>query len=447
MSLENSTIAALATASGVASISIVRVSGTDAYAIAQKMLNKPLKPRYATLSFINDSSGDAIDQAIVIYFQSPNSFTGEDIVEFQCHGGMAVAQAVLETTLHFGAQLAKPGEFSKRAFLNGKIDISKAEAIAKLIESKSQDAAKILTSQLKGELQQFVDDSKQMLLKALAYSEVSIDYADEDLPSDLKQNLYLQLQDLSRHFQNIVASSNRRKGLIEGFKVCIIGKPNVGKSSLLNTLLSYNRAIVSDIAGTTRDTIEEQVYIGTHLVRIVDTAGIRDSKQSIEKIGIEKSLEAINQSDIIVALFDGSQPLQEDDHKILNLLQNSDKPKYVAINKSDLDQKIELQALQEFNPISISTQQNCDALLDPIKKHLDKMGLDEEIMLTSSRQIAAVTSAQKEIKNALEPLQNEELELFSYHLVSATQHLSAITDPYDSEEVLDKMFGEFCLGK
>jgi tRNA modification GTPase len=448
MTSKNSTIAALATASGVASIAIVRLSGEDALQIACTITKKnTFTPRYATLATLYNQNGDAIDQAIVIFFKAPHSFTGEDIVEFQCHGGSVVAQAVLESVLSAGAILATPGEYSKRAFLNGKIDLSKAEAIAKLIESKSQDAAKILTKQLKGELLRFVDSTRDKLLKALAYSEVSIDYADEDLPDDIKQNLLKQLQELCIDIQNLVSSSRRRKGLIEGFKIAIVGRPNVGKSSLLNAMLSYNRAIVSDIAGTTRDTIEEHLQIGTHLVRIVDTAGIRESKEVIEQIGIEKSLEAINECDIIIALFDASEVLQNDDYTILRLLQNSDKRIFYVHNKCDLQKKIELQPFEAFELIEISAHQNYDKLIQCLQAHLDSIGLDEELMLTSARQIDAVEKAKDAIDDAIVPLKNEELELFSYHLLEAVEHISSISKPFNSEEVLSKMFGEFCLGK
>ncbi|MGM0622905.1 MAG: tRNA uridine-5-carboxymethylaminomethyl(34) synthesis GTPase MnmE [Campylobacterota bacterium] len=448
MTSKNSTICAIATASGVASIAIVRLSGDKAVAIAQKICKKDtFTPRYAHLHTLYDYNDNAIDQAIVIYFQAPFSFSGEDIVEFQCHGGMVVAQAVLQATRDYGATLAAPGEFSKRAFLNGKIDLTKAEAIAKLIESKSQDAAKILTRQLKGELKTFIDDAREKLLSALAYSEVSIDYAEEELPADLLHNLERQLEQLIQTIEKIVASSNRRKGLIEGFKISIIGKPNVGKSSLLNAMLSFNRAIVSDIAGTTRDTIEEHLQVGTHLVKVVDTAGIRDSKETIEKIGIEKSLQAIEQSDIVIALFDGSREFENEDAHILKLLQQTDIHKIVAINKSDLPAQLKRSKLQAFDPLFISTKNSFEPLIDALQQHLDDIGLDEEIMLTSNRQIDAVQKAKEQINAALPPLQSQELELFSYHLLEAVTHLSSISKPYNSEEILDKMFSEFCLGK
>ena len=270
----HNSIAAIATAHGVSSISIIRVSGDAALEIAHKISHlENITPRHAHLTSLYNFNNELIDHAIMIYFAAPHSFTGEEIVEFQCHGGMIVAQEILDTITSYGVRLAEPGEFSKRAFLNGKIDLTEAEAISKLIEAKSVDAAKILAKQMKGELKTFVDESRDALLRSLAYSEVMIDYAEEDIPDDIMSSICTQLDALTDQIEQIVEASHRRRGLIEGFKVAIVGKPNVGKSSLLNALLSYDRAIVSDIAGTTRDTIEEQVRIGSHIIRLVDTAG------------------------------------------------------------------------------------------------------------------------------------------------------------------------------
>ncbi|MBN2824553.1 MAG: tRNA uridine-5-carboxymethylaminomethyl(34) synthesis GTPase MnmE [Campylobacterales bacterium] len=443
------TIAAIATASGVASISIIRLSGQEALEIAKNIAKKEhFVPRQATLTYLYNPTQKLIDQAIIIYFQAPFSFTGEDIVEFQCHGGLVIAAEVLETALFHGARLALPGEFSKRAFLNGKIDLTKAEAIAKLIETKSLDGAKILARQLKGELKNFIDDVRTMLLSAIAHSEVMIDYADEDIPKDIVANLATKLSNLSDTMEHILEVSHRRKGLIEGFKVAIIGKPNVGKSSLLNALLSFERAIVSDIAGTTRDTIEEQIKIGTHIIRLVDTAGIRQTHDDIEKIGVSRSLSSLKDSDIVIALFDGSNKLDSEDEKIIELLNQLENTHLiVAINKSDLIQKIDTHKLQSFEPIAISTVGDFKILTTKLLEILNSIGQGDELMLISTRQIDAITQAKTEIDNAQEPLQNEELEFFSYHLQNAITSISSISQPYNSQEILDTMFGEFCLGK
>ncbi len=443
------TIVAIATASGISSISIIRLSGDKSLEIAKKITqNLDIQPRIAHLASLYNHENILIDQAIVLYFKNPKSFTGEDIVEFQCHGGQIVAQEILETTLAYGADLAQPGEFSKRAFLNGKIDLTKAEAIAKLIEAKSVDAAKILAKQLKGDLKAFIDKSREAMLRATAYSEVMIDYAEEDMPHDILENIVRQLDDLTEQIEKIVDSSHRRKGLIEGFRVAIIGKPNVGKSSLLNGLLSYERAIVSEIAGTTRDTIEEQVRIGTHIIRLIDTAGIREAQDVVEKIGVERSLASIEEADVIIALFDTSCPFDDEDAKICTLLEkNSEKIIIVAKNKSDLDEQFNSNILEKFSPIKVSAKHDFKALTHKLERIFNDIGLEEELMLISTRQIEAVLKTKKAILEAKEPLLKGELEFFSYHLQDAITALSSISNPYDSEEILDKMFGEFCLGK
>ncbi len=445
----HNSIAAIATAHGVSSISIIRVSGEAALFVAKKISKlQNITPRYAHLTSLYNARDILIDQAIMIYFSAPHSFTGEEIVEFQCHGGMIVAQEILDTITSYGIRLAQPGEFSKRAFLNGKIDLTEAEAISKLIEAKSVDAAKILARQLKGELKNFVDESRDALLKSLAYSEVMIDYAEEDIPNDIMQNILHQLDGLTIKIEKIVDASHRRRGLIEGFKVAIIGKPNVGKSSLLNALLSYERAIVSDIAGTTRDTIEEQVRIGSHIIRLVDTAGIRNSEDTIEKIGIERSISSVEEADIIIALFDASVVFDDEDENILSIVQKyKDKHCIVAINKTDLECKLDKEKLEKFNPIEVSAKKGFERLTQRMEELLDSIGEGEELMLISARQIEAVEVAKNAILEAKVPLLEGELEFFSYHLQEAVKAISSISKPYDSEEILDKMFGEFCLGK
>lgn len=447
--MPNDTIVAIATATGVSSISIIRVSGRDALALAAKIIKKEsIEPRYTHLLSLYNHEDQLIDQAIVVYFQNPKSFTGEDIIEFQCHGGMIVAQEIVDTLVAYGARLAEPGEFSKRAFLNGKIDLTKAEAIAKLIEAKSVDAAKILAKQLKGDLKAFIDESREAMLRATAYSEVMIDYAEEDIPEDIIESIVWQLDTIIQKIERIIEASYRRKGLIEGFRVAIVGKPNVGKSSLLNGLLSYERAIVSDIAGTTRDTIEEQVRIGSHIIRLIDTAGIRESSDQIEQIGVERSKASIEEADVIIALFDGSRVFDHEDQKIVEILEAiQEKHIIAAINKTDLPQAFDRSRVERFEPIEVSAKRNFGGLVNHLQRLFDTLGQDEELMLISSRQIEAVLKTQKAIQEAKIPLLNGELEFFSYHLQDAISAISSISKPYDSEEILDKMFGEFCLGK
>ncbi len=446
MSLGKSdTIAAIATAHGVGAIAIVRVSGEEALNIARKITKREFEPRRATLASLYDKDDTLIDQALVIYFQAPKSFTGEDIVEFQCHGGIVVAQMVLERVCSLGARVAEPGEFSKRAFLNGKIDLSEAEAIAKIIEAKSVDGAKILARQLKGELKNFIEELREKLIRILAYVEVNIDYAEEDLPTDLQEQMMAQLRSIDKQLKKVVASSQKRAGLLEGFKVAIIGKPNTGKSSLLNALLDYERAIVSDIAGTTRDTIEEEVRIGTHLVRFVDTAGIREASDTVERIGVERSIQAIQESDIVIALFDASRELDQEDQKIIELIERykDQKSFVIVLNKIDLGKRVSL----PFEALELSVHQDIGPLLKKLESMLDEMAKGDEILLVSQRQIEAVRRAQEAIASSFAPLEMGELEIFAFHINEAIRAIASITRPMESSELLDKMFGEFCLGK
>ncbi len=445
----SSTITAIATASGVGSIAIIRVSGKDALNIAKKITHKSnFNPREATLTYLYNNNDELIDQAIVIYFKAPNSFTGEDIVEFQCHGGSVIAQEILDSIIGFGAVLAKPGEFTQRAFLNGKIDLSKAEAIAKMIETKSVDGAKVLARQLKGELKEFIDSTRDSLLSLLAYSEVMIDYAEEDIPNNTLDKLKTSLLKVKKDLEQIVKSSLRRKGIIEGFVLSIVGKPNVGKSSILNKMLNYERAIVSDIAGTTRDSIEEVIKIGTHLVRVADTAGIRDAKDSIEKLGVERSLKWLNSSDIVIAVFDLSKEFDSEDEKVLHLIKDiKDSKVIVVLNKIDLEKKINIEIFKDFDIVKISAKESVESLIEKIEEILNSFSSSDELMLISNRQIDSVKKALYEINSAIMPLDNLELEFFSYHINGAIEALNEITKPYTHEELLDKMFGEFCLGK
>ena len=440
------TIAAIATPNGVGAISIVRLSGDTALQIAKKLTKKDLTPRVATLSKLYDENDELIDIGLVIYFKSPNSFTGEDIVEFQCHGGVVVSRIVLETLLKYGARAAQPGEFTKRAFLNGKIDASQAEAIAKLIETRSREGAKLLSRQLDGDLGKFVNEVREKLIEIMAYTEVFIDYAEEDLPETLGYEITQRLEKIESLLNHTLEASKRREGMLGGYKVAIVGKPNVGKSSILNALLNRQRAIVSDIAGTTRDTIEEDIQIGSHLIRIIDTAGIRAAKDEIEKIGVERSKEAVKEADIILAVFDAGEFTAEDE-EILNMIKNSSKDVIVIINKVDRGLKIDLDLFKDFKTVKISAKENITPLIESLKELLDSFGGEDEHVLISTRQIDAVQKALSYINESKEFLQTGELELFSYHIQDAIRAISEITKPFEYDEMLDKMFGSFCVGK
>ncbi|MFK0472784.1 tRNA uridine-5-carboxymethylaminomethyl(34) synthesis GTPase MnmE [Campylobacter jejuni] len=439
------TIAAIATAHGVGSISIVRLSGERALEFALKLSHKTkLTPRHATFTKLFNQNNEIIDEAIMIYFKAPYSFTGEDIVEFQIHGGFSVSEVLLEELVSLGARLALAGEFSKRACLNGKMTPLKALNIQDLILSKSALAAKIIARNMQGNLGELLEKIRTDLVKTLAFVETSIDYADDDLPSDLLEQISTMCEENSKILKEIYTLSQSKKGIIEGFKIAIVGKPNVGKSSLLNALLSYERAIVSDIAGTTRDTIEESFKLGTHLLRIIDTAGIRESKDVIEQIGVALSKKSLEDADIILAVFDASRVQDKEDEKIFDLLANTDKKIFWILNKSDLENVFK--NTQNKNFIKLSAQKDITLLKEELQNYLNSFD-SEGIMVSSLDLINACKISSEAIFRAKGLLEESSLELFAFELNLAINELARFTKDFQRDEILDEMFGNFCLGK
>ena len=345
--------------------------------------------------------------------------------------------------------MARAGEFTKRAFLNNKIDISQAEAISSLIEAKSEDAVRLLSKQLKGELGEFVDEIRQKLVEILAHVEVNIDYAEEDLPEDLSESIKEKLFEIDEVLKESLLSSKLREGMIQGYKISIIGKPNVGKSTILNRLLSFDRAIISDIAGTTRDTIEESLKIGTHLVKIVDTAGIRSAEDEIERIGIQKSRQSADESEIILAVFDMSGDFDDEDERILSLIKeyHDEKEILVILNKVDVKKEFDSSLFDGFDSLEFSKDQSIKSIINKLKTILDSTNHEDGIVLTSKRQVGCVKEASNHISQAIENLDMDELELFAYCINDAITSISSITQAFERDEILDRMFGEFCLGK
>lgn len=446
--MSSETIVALATPQGEGAIAIVRLSGSDALDIALKITKRSdLTPRYAHLTTLYDTSNNAIDQAITIYFKAPNSYTGEDLIEFQLHGGSISTELVLKTALNYGARVARSGEFTIRAVHNDKMDIAQAEAVVAMIGAKSAKAATLLTRQIKGGLKEFVEEIRSKLIRSRAYIEVAIDYAEEDIPSNIIDQIVLDLIGLQNLLDHTVRASEARSGLLLGYKVAIIGKPNVGKSSLLNRLVNYERAIVSSVAGTTRDTVEEQFFIAGTAIKLVDTAGMRDTHDEIEKIGIERSRQAAGESDLIVAVFDSSSKATDEDLAILDLIRSSDKEHIVVLNKSDLEQQIDLSIFSGLDLIRVCAKSDIEELIKRLEKSVASDDASEENLLVSARQIEVVRLTQKEIQSAHNSLLQGDLELFSYHCFEAIKQIEMLTKPFVYDELLDVMFGEFCLGK
>ena len=441
--MKNDTIVAISTAIGVSAIGIVRISGKSALKIAKQITKSAeIAPRYAHLKYLYDENGAVIERGIVIYFKAPHSFNGEDIVEFQCHGGIALQKKIVALCKHFGAREARSGEFSKIALINGKMDLSQLENVANLITTQNESALNLIAQNLKGDLQNAIDDFREQLLGILAQSEALIDYAEDEIPQDLSANLNA----LESKLRAIYEHSKSMQHIINGHRLAIIGKPNVGKSSILNALTLKNRAIVSEIAGTTRDSIEAQITIENQIVTIIDTAGIRANSDEIEALGIAKSKEIAREASIILAVFDGSKDF--DDREILQILgENAGKIIIVAINKSDLERRLDMSHFSAYQPIFISTKNDSvfeirEVIAEAIRTAPQN---DESVILGSARQIECVDGAINALQKARENL--GDFEIFSLHINEAIKGLESITKPYNYDEMLDKMFGNFCLGK
>ncbi|MWV61769.1 tRNA uridine-5-carboxymethylaminomethyl(34) synthesis GTPase MnmE [Helicobacter saguini] len=444
------TIVAISTALSKSAISIVRMSGNKALEIAYKLLNSktPLSPRVATLRNIYDEKNELIDNAIIIYFKAPKSYTGEDLVEIQSHGGSIIANDILKMCLFYGATLAEPGEFSKRALKNGKLDLIKLDSIISLINSKNANFRALLTRNLCGKLESNLESVRVKLLEIIAQIEVNIDYAEEELDSNILNISLKNLQNIESNFKNIIDSTTKYNKL-QNLNLCILGRPNVGKSSILNMLLNENRAIVSDIAGTTRDAISEYIDICGNLIKIIDTAGIRDSKDSIESQGIQKSFEFANKSDILLCIFDISSEMTKDDFKILEFLDSlHDKFILIILNKVDLEHKNTYE-FPNFEVLKISTKEaSCANILKDKISQILTFNIDKDtLILTNHTQKLLLESALQNIQTAITLLPTNALELTSLELTNALQNISQITKPYNVEEMLDSMFSQFCVGK
>lgn len=458
MTLDDSTIVAIGTPIGIGAISIVRLSGGNAYNIALSLTHRDvLKPRYAHLCYIYDTRQMPIDEALVLYFPAPHSYTTQDVCEVQCHGGLISAKIIVQLCIELGARLANAGEFTKRAFLGGRLDLAQIQAIAGLINSQNVHSSKIFARHLRGEIGSFVRRNRESLLEILALSEVNIDYS-EEVEESYKEAMLAKLRCVENELRNVYETSLAKEGLISGYTLGIIGKPNVGKSSLLNALLMEERAIVSSIEGTTRDSIEENLYIDGALVRIIDTAGIRQSDDEVECKGIAKTKEIAERSDILLAVFDGSVPFDERDAEVLEILKNHNKYVLVVLNKIDMPSNFDIAILNEFcatyekilspSPLLASVQNGDtknirETLKDVISHNSDTQG----VIVGSVYQIECLKSSLDSILQAYKVLETWHLELFSYNIQDALHSLSNLTHPYEHTELLDKLFSTFCLGK
>ena len=453
-------IAAISTPLGSGGIGIVRMSGTGCIALADTLFQgkkKLTEKATHTLSYgkiIDGKNGEVIDEVLVSVMKAPNTYTKEDIVEINCHGGFLVTQRVLQAVLVAGARLAEPGEFTKRGFLNGRIDLTQAEAIIDLIQSKTEISRQAAVNQLEGRLKTEVRAMRNDVIDMIASIEAVIDYPEHDVEEETYDTMEKGTKQLLQRMEKLLAGADRGKILREGLQTVIVGKPNVGKSSLLNWFLEEERAIVTDIPGTTRDTVEEYINIDGIPIKIVDTAGIRETGDVVEKMGVEKSKTYAEQADLILMMLDASRPLEQEDKEILSFIQG--KHTIVLLNKADLEQKLAVSELEKFlskeQILSVSVKHNTgfDALIDAIKNMFfsGQTATAEDALLGNTRHKTALFHAKEAMERCLVTIQTRMPEDFiSMDLQDASHALGEITGDVTDEEIIDRIFTKFCLGK
>lgn len=453
---EFDTITAISTPLGEGAIGIVRLSGSDSLGILKKVFKGKDLDQVAshTLNYghiIDPDKDEILDEVMVGIMLAPKTFTRENVVEINTHGGVAVTNEILQLLIRQGARLAEPGEFTKRAFLNGRVDLTQAEAIMDLIRAKTDKAMNIAVKQLDGSLSQLINDTRQEILNTLAQVEVNIDYPEYD---DVEEMTTQLLQEKTADFEQLLASllqtARRGKILREGITTAIIGRPNVGKSSLLNSLLREDKAIVTDIAGTTRDVIEEYVNIQGIPLKLIDTAGIRETEDIVEQIGVERSRKALQEADLILLVLNSSQALTDQDRQLLELTQ--DMNRIVLLNKTDLDSQIEQDQLPaDAIPISVLKQDNLEAIEERINQlFFENAGLVEQdaTYLSNSRHISLIEKALASLQAVNEGLAlGMPVDLLQVDLTRTWEILGEITGDAAPDELITQLFSQFCLGK
>lgn len=453
------TIAAIATGLGENGISIIRISGSNALKILMNIfIDKKhekitaFKSYTMKYGFIVDSEGELIDEVIVSYMKGPRSYTAEDVVEVNCHGGIISTNKILEEIIKSGSRLAEPGEFTKRAFLNGRIDLSQAEAVMDIIQAKTEVSMKSAMAQAEGVLSEKITTMRNRILEVIANIEATVDYPEEDLEEITSERGSEWLKVMVEELASLLNSAKEGKIIREGLNTVIVGKPNVGKSSLLNALLMENRAIVTEIAGTTRDVIEEYINMGGIPVKIVDTAGIRETDDLVEQIGVKKSIEKIEAADLIILMLDSSRALDDEDMEIIKYIE--DKKYIVLLNKSDLKAEINNSDLKSLNAkyminISAKTGFNIEALKSAIVELFFSGEVAfKNIMITNSRHRDAILRAKLSCDAGLLALKNTgAIDMATIDIKSAWSALGEITGDTLSEDIIDKIFSKFCIGK
>lgn len=447
----NDTIAAISTTTGIGAISIIRLSGPESLEIASKVFTKDLtKVETHTIHYgYIKNNNEKIDEVLVSVMKAPKTFTKEDIVEINCHGGIATTNKVLEILLNNGARLAEPGEFTKRAFLNGRIDLLEAEATMDLISSKSDKARKMSLNTLTGETSNLIKDLRSDIVGIISNIEVNIDYPEyEDIEVLTNEKILPDIKKFKEKLEQIIKKSEDSKVIKEGIKVGIIGKPNVGKSSLLNSLLEEEKAIVTNVPGTTRDIVEGTIILDNVILNIIDTAGIRESDDIVEKIGIEKSLVIINEADLVIFILNNNEKITREEKELLEKLK--DKKKIIVINKIDLENKLDKSILDNYIEISAKENIGIEKIKDEIKRlfNLGELEASDLTYMSNARSISLLGKSLNNINDAISEINNNSpIDIVEFHLKDAWNNLGEIIGETYTDELLDELFSRFCLGK
>ncbi len=452
------TIAAISTSPGIGGIGIIRMSGEDCFQILEKIFKPKNKQSIEkikgyTMKFGKIVDNDSIiDEVLVSYFKAPKSYTSENMCEINSHGGVVIMNKILDLCIKNGANLAEPGEFTKRAFLNGRIDLSQAEAVIDVINAKTDKEAEVSLKQLEGSLSEKIEKIRKIVISVMADIEATIDYPEYDLEEVTNAKIMKVLDEVDILLESLEKSFYNGKILREGISTAIIGRPNAGKSSLLNLILNEERAIVTDIEGTTRDTIEEFISIDGIPLKIIDTAGIRNAKDEVEKIGVEKAMDIAKRSDIIIAIFDSSKNLNEEDKKILELLK--DKNAIILLNKIDLEKKVNAEEFKEISKpiieISTKTKEGIDDLYKEISKmfKLKEIANDGETIVSNVRHKNIIINSRKNLEKVRETIKNSmPIDIISTYLKEIIEELGKITGETVTDDVITEIFSKFCLGK
>ena len=458
--MNKDTICAIATAMSSSGIGIIRISGSEAIAIADKIYHSPNKDKKLqsceshTIHYGYIYDGDQkIDEVMVLLMKAPHSYTAEDSVEIDCHGGVFVMQKILETVVKAGARLAEPGEFTKRAFLNGRIDLSQAESVMDIIDSQNQFALKSSMDQLSGKLSESIRLYRENILHEMAFIESALDDPEHFSLDDYPDELSKKMQDVIRGLQELLATADNGRILKEGIQTVILGKPNVGKSSLLNALLGYERAIVTDIAGTTRDVLQEQIHLNGLTLNLMDTAGIRKTDDIVEKIGVNKAMKEADDADLIIYVIDSSGEMNQEDHDLLSYLK--DKKAIVILNKTDLEQKIQIKDVEEITNlpvIAISAKENTGIdLLEKQVHHLFIAGeitYNDQVYVTNVRHKSLIAEAISSLNLVLKSIEDQMPEdFYSVDLMNAYKQLGLIIGESVEDDLVEEIFSKFCMGK